>query len=144
MSKKAPPARGAGGQDLRKTFGANVRAARENLGLTLDGLRDLSRHSRAHISNVEAGKANVTLETAQSFARALGVSILDLLSPHGVRVQDESPPSGPAPVVPGSFALELPSGQALEVAQSVATLIGRAVNLIDPATREVRAIVRPK
>lgn len=144
MSKKPPPTRGAGGRDLRKTFGANVRAARENLGLTLDGLRDLSHHSRAHISNVEAGKANVTLETAHSFASSLGVSILDLLSPKGVRAEDATSPTGPTPVVPGSFALELPSGQALEVAQSVATLIGRPVNLIDPATREVRAIVRPK
>jgi transcriptional regulator with XRE-family HTH domain len=63
------------------TFARNVLAAREAAGLTQRELARRTGASRNHVSEVEQDARNVTLAMVTRYARALGVSELDLLTP---------------------------------------------------------------
>jgi transcriptional regulator with XRE-family HTH domain len=60
-------------------FGARVRAARLQQGLTLDALAAAAGISRAALSNLERGEHSPSLTAATNVARALGVSLAQLL-----------------------------------------------------------------
>jgi transcriptional regulator with XRE-family HTH domain len=61
-------------------FGARVRAARRRQGLTIDHLATAAGTSRATVSNLERGEHSPSLTAATNVARALGLSLAELLS----------------------------------------------------------------
>jgi DNA-binding XRE family transcriptional regulator len=65
--------------DLLALFGANLRAARLKSGLTQTQLAEQAGLLQQYVSLVESGKQNVTLTTALSFARVVGLELIDLL-----------------------------------------------------------------
>lgn len=60
-------------------FGSRVREERTRQGLTLDTLAAAAGVSRATLSNIERGEHNPSLNAATDVARALGVSLSQLL-----------------------------------------------------------------
>jgi hypothetical protein len=45
------------------------------------------------------------------------------------------------PPQPGTLSIELPAGQAFEVALIAARHVGKSLPLIEPGTREIKAVV---
>jgi transcriptional regulator with XRE-family HTH domain len=70
---------------IPEVVGRTVRAARSDRGWTLDQLAERSGVSRRMIVNVEAGSSNASIATLLRLARALNVSLAEL-------VADESQP----------------------------------------------------
>jgi transcriptional regulator with XRE-family HTH domain len=60
-------------------FGARVRAVRQRQGLTLEALAAAAGISRATLSNLERGEHSPSLTAATNVARALRVSLAELL-----------------------------------------------------------------
>ena len=60
-------------------FGARVRATRQRQGLTLEALAAAAGISRATLSNLERGEHSPSLTAATNVARALRVSLAELL-----------------------------------------------------------------
>ena len=73
----ASPGSGSGSASSR--FGARVREARSRQGLTLEELAAAAGVSRATLSNLERGEHSPSLNAATDVARALGVSLAQLL-----------------------------------------------------------------
>lgn len=61
-------------------IGANIRARRAKLGLTLNVLAEQSGVSKAMLSQIESDKVNPTVATVWKIARGLGVDINELLA----------------------------------------------------------------
>jgi transcriptional regulator with XRE-family HTH domain len=71
--------------DLKHDLGARVRDLRTLRGLSQAELAVASGLSQPTISDVETGSAGVRIETAASLARALGVTLDELLRGLGKR-----------------------------------------------------------
>jgi transcriptional regulator with XRE-family HTH domain len=67
------------GAAVAARFGARVRTARTRQGLTLDALAAAAGISRATLSNLERGEHSPSLTAATNVARALGISLSQLL-----------------------------------------------------------------
>ncbi len=65
----------------RSILGANVRRLRKAQRLSQERLAELTDLDQPHISEIEAGLINVTLDNVQALAIALGVEPSDLLKP---------------------------------------------------------------
>jgi len=66
---------------MSETFGQYIRSLREGKGLTQRALsQEVGFRSLAHLSDIESGKRNPAKETLPKFAKALGVSLLDIES----------------------------------------------------------------
>lgn len=63
----------------RGILGANVRRLRKAQWLSQERLAELTDLDQPHISEIEAGLINVTLDNVQALAIALGVEPSDLL-----------------------------------------------------------------
>jgi len=61
--------------DLKKEFGAELRRRRRERGLSQERLAELSDLHRTYISAVESGRRNLTLESIQRLANALGATV---------------------------------------------------------------------
>jgi len=70
-----------GSPELRKILSVNIRAFREQKGLSQEQLADLCGLHRTYVGSVERCERNVTLSTLEVFASALGKSVIDLLTP---------------------------------------------------------------
>jgi len=66
--------------DIRKVFGANVRAYRLAAGLSQEAVAVRMGVDRAHVSAIERGLQNVTLLTIWQLAEALKVRPSDLFT----------------------------------------------------------------
>lgn len=66
---------------LRKVLADNVRGFRQKRELSQEVLADLCGLHRTYVGSVERGERNVTLSTLEVFAKVLGVSVPDLLTP---------------------------------------------------------------
>jgi transcriptional regulator with XRE-family HTH domain len=66
---------------LRATLAGNIRAFRKAHGLSQEALADLCELHRTYIGSVEREERNVTLSTLEVLALALGVSVVELLTP---------------------------------------------------------------
>jgi transcriptional regulator with XRE-family HTH domain len=64
---------------LHSRFGANLRKIRLDKGMSQEGLADLAGLHRTYVSSVERGERNVTLETIDKLAKALGISTSKLI-----------------------------------------------------------------
>lgn len=63
----------------RRVLARNVRRLRVVKGLTQEALADRTELRQAHISEIESGLANLTLDKVQALAVALGVHPSELL-----------------------------------------------------------------
>ena len=81
--------------DLNQRFGVNVRFARQEAGLLQRELAERSSLQRSYIGDIERGNRNVTLQTVEKIAAALGVDPLVLLQDYQRK---------PLPVDDGGFA----------------------------------------
>jgi len=61
--------------DLKKGFGAEVKRRRKESGISQERLAELADLHRTYISAVESGKRNLTIESIQRLAQALGASV---------------------------------------------------------------------
>ena len=73
-----PPSKAVPSQ-VRVIFGENLRAARQEAGLTQEQLAEAAGLSRPHLSDIERGLHNVQLEQAEGLASAVGKDLLELL-----------------------------------------------------------------
>ncbi len=64
---------------LATVLGRNVRTARLRLGLTQDGLAEVSGLHRNYVGGVERGERNPTLTVLERLAAALGVAPASLI-----------------------------------------------------------------
>ena len=125
-------------------FGRNLRAARTFAGLSQEDLAAASGRSRSLIYATEAGTRNLLFATADALAKALGLTIAQLLQPDMVRqpmLLPDAEPVSPLPPLPEKLAIELSLEDALKAAMAVAIAINQQIVLIDPVTREIRGSV---
>ena len=66
-------------EELRKTFGYNLRKIRKAKNLSQENLADLCGLHRTYVGSIERGERNVSLKNIVSLARALDVSPANLL-----------------------------------------------------------------
>ena len=64
----------------RHVLARNVRRLREAKGLSQEKLAELADLRQAHVSEIESGLTNLTLDNLQSLAVALDVRPMDLLN----------------------------------------------------------------
>jgi len=76
--------------DVQLRLGAVVRACRKHLGITQDELAWRSNMHRTYIADIERGARNVTLKSIVSLARALDVTVGNLLT-HATAATDVPP-----------------------------------------------------
>jgi len=65
--------------DINEIFGNSVRNRRLSLGLSQEALANLADIDRTYLPDIERGKRNVSLKVADKIAKALNVSIKELL-----------------------------------------------------------------
>ena len=71
--------------DLRKILADNVRRHRAKVGISQDEFAILCGVHRTYVGSIERCERNVTLATLELFAKALGVSVPQLLTKDGVK-----------------------------------------------------------
>jgi transcriptional regulator with XRE-family HTH domain len=66
--------------DLQRTVGRNLRAHRQQLGLSQEGFADVLGVHRTYMGGIERGERNLTLRTVERIAERLGLEAVDLLT----------------------------------------------------------------
>lgn len=66
----------------RQIFAIQVKKYRQERGLRLEDLANATELSISYLSAVENGRANISVDNADSIARALGVPLAVLLIEH--------------------------------------------------------------
>lgn len=79
--------------NVRTRIGRNIRQLRVELGLSQERLALESGIDRSYVGRVERGEENVTLDTMQAFAAALGVDVSALL----IEIDPNTPMPAPLP-----------------------------------------------
>lgn len=64
----------------REIVGKNIRGCRTNAGLTLEELAEKADMSWPYLSEIERGRENISLDKLARLARALNVSLSDLMA----------------------------------------------------------------
>jgi len=67
--------------DIRKYIGKKISSLRKGRGMTQEELGDKAGLHWTYIGGVERGEKNLTIKSLEKIARALNVSLKDLLSP---------------------------------------------------------------
>lgn len=67
--------------DILTILGENVRTERVRQGLSQEELADKSGFHRTYIGMIERAERNITLRNLERLARALDVSITDVITP---------------------------------------------------------------
>ncbi|REJ91922.1 MAG: XRE family transcriptional regulator [Planctomycetota bacterium] len=65
--------------DVRELFGRKLRTVRRSKGVSQEKLAALAGLHRTYISSVERGERNISLLNIDRLARALNVSLRDLM-----------------------------------------------------------------
>jgi len=68
-------------QSARHRLAANIRAARNGLGLSQETLADLAGLHRTYVGSVERGERNISIDNIERLALALERDVVDLLTP---------------------------------------------------------------
>jgi transcriptional regulator with XRE-family HTH domain len=68
--------------NLKKIVGDNIRGYRTKLGWTQEKLAVRAKMSSVHISRMENGRENITLETVQKLGRTLHIECWLLFKPN--------------------------------------------------------------
>ena len=66
-------------EDVRVRFGKAVRAHRHKLGVSQEEFADLCGLDRTYVGGIERGERNVALVNIEKLARALKISLSELL-----------------------------------------------------------------
>lgn len=66
---------------LRSILATNIRFLRKSLELSQEQLADKCELHRTYIGSIEREERNVTLSTLETIAKALKVSVVELLTP---------------------------------------------------------------
>lgn len=74
--------------DVKKLIGQRIRDLRKGRGLSQDKLAELSHINPKHLSSIEGGKENVTIELLAKVAHGLNVQIRELFEIDDDSVQD--------------------------------------------------------
>jgi len=69
------------GKRLTSVLAANLRSYRGKMQLSQEALAERCGLHRTYVGSVERGERNVTLSSIEVLARALGVSVPELLTP---------------------------------------------------------------
>ena len=64
---------------ITEVFGKSIRKARKRKGFSQERLAEICGLHRTYIGSVERGERNITLINAEKIARALGVSLSELI-----------------------------------------------------------------
>lgn len=67
-------------QLTRERIGHRITVLRKAAGMTQDELADRAGLQRTHVGRIEAGKYSVTIDSVQSIAEALGMTV-DIVDP---------------------------------------------------------------
>lgn len=81
--------------NVKKEFGATVRAYRQRLGISQETLAERAQLHRTYVTDVERGARNLSLESISRLARALDLSISSLFSSPGPARQTAVPVPAP-------------------------------------------------
>ena len=73
--------RGPKKQSLRLTFAANLRRERRARALSQEALALIAGLHRTFVGSVERGERNISIDSVEALARALGVEAADLMKP---------------------------------------------------------------
>ena len=65
------------GMDLKQKVGVRIRQLRKELGLSQEALALKADVDRTYVTDVEAGRRNVSLEILERLIKALDVSVAD-------------------------------------------------------------------
>ncbi|HPM47572.1 MAG TPA: helix-turn-helix transcriptional regulator [bacterium] len=65
--------------DVLKQFGNRVRELREKVGISQEELAYKAELHRTYISSIERGAQNISLRNIQKLAKALGVTMKELV-----------------------------------------------------------------
>jgi transcriptional regulator with XRE-family HTH domain len=65
--------------DFVKKIGRNIRAIREKKGITQKQLADLCDFEKPTMSRIESGGTNITAKTLLKVAKALGVTVAEMV-----------------------------------------------------------------
>jgi len=65
--------------DILVQFGHKVRQRRQSLGISQERLAELAGVHRTYVGMIERGEKNITLRNIAKFAKALGISINELM-----------------------------------------------------------------
>ena len=69
------------GGDLQRNVGRNLRAYREERGLSQEAFAGVLKVHRTYAGGLERGERNLSLRSVEKLAAAIGVEPLALLSP---------------------------------------------------------------
>lgn len=72
-------------QELTQVLADNLRNYRKSKHLSQEELADVCELHRTYIGSVERGERNVTLSTLEVLAKALGVSVIELLTKRAIQ-----------------------------------------------------------
>jgi transcriptional regulator with XRE-family HTH domain len=65
--------------DVLERFGKRLREKRTALGLSQERFADKAKLDRTYVSGIERGKRNLALRNIEAIAKALGISIAELM-----------------------------------------------------------------
>ena len=65
--------------DINEVFGKKVLERRQSLKISQETLANMADIARTYLPDIEKGKRNVSLKVADKIAKALNVSLKDLL-----------------------------------------------------------------
>lgn len=69
--------------NINEVFGKRVRQRRLELKLSQEKLANLAEIDRTYLPDIESGKRNISLIVAEKIAKALNVSLKELLEDYG-------------------------------------------------------------
>jgi CheY-like chemotaxis protein/DNA-binding XRE family transcriptional regulator len=81
--------------DVKSLLGAEVRRRRSSLGISQEELGERAALHRTYVSDVEAGKRNLSLESLERLARALGASLSSVFDAIETQSRMLLPEAGP-------------------------------------------------
>ena len=121
----------AGDDDIGRTLGGRVRAARAAARLSRRLLAEAASVSERYLVQLEAGEANVSIGVLARVARALHVDLVALLSPGNA-----SPPAAPANAAAGPLA-RIVSGMTAREQEGAAPVLKK---YLDDRRRSLRGV----